>query len=645
MKKLYASLFFVALCLLAVAQNKAPLPENYIKPYGKIDAADLELKSCDFEPDANAEVLFDVANIYFGNYYDIINERHKRVKIFNTNGKKHADIRIEYYSANQLEIIDHIQAQTINLVNGKPEITVLDKKQIFTQSIDKMRSAIVFSLPNVREGSVIEFKYRWTTWSIRNFPDWIIQSKIPVRYTQLTTTIPDRYIYRPNIQLSKPYDIEKKKDETELRGMINVHSLSDEPFMRSEADNLQRIEFTLQTIRKTSGLITSSADSWPKICDYLVEEEDFGKQFKRKIPGEEDIIAKVKVYKTDEQKIAFLFNSVKNAIKWNEVDRWYTSEGTVKAWVKKSGNSAEVNLILFHLLKQAGVKAYPMLVSTRLNGRINPYTPNLHQFNRTVVYIPIDTARYYVLDATNKYNLYNEVPDNLLNSSGFYIDRDTKDYKLVFLQHTEPVKQAYYLNAEIKPDGKLTGISQISSFAYNKIAYTGIYKTVGEAKFIEFLRNQNNHLKISSISFENMDVDTLPLVQNINFELEPDNADDKYIYFKPNILTSIQNNPFISENRFTDIEFSYRDNIFFAGVFKIPAGFKPEALPKSQSIIMPDKSIIFRRMIHIDGETIAVRYAIDYAKNRFYKQEYPDLREFNRQMYELLNEQIVLKKS
>src|ERR1700759_4313626 len=124
------------LCLSAKAQKTAYTGPS-AQAFGVIDNADLEMKACDFEKDANAEVLFDKANVYFGaDLLSITAEMHRRVKIFNDNGKKEADIHIKFYSGDRLEYITGLQAQTINLVNGKPEITKLDKKLVYTKNID-----------------------------------------------------------------------------------------------------------------------------------------------------------------------------------------------------------------------------------------------------------------------------------------------------------------------------------------------------------------------------------------------------------------------------------------------------------------------------------------------------------------------------
>jgi len=621
------------------------------KAFGKIDSADLVMKECAFEKDANAMILFDKGDAYYDANWDLGMIRHTRIKIFNDNGKDNANIRIEYYSGNHIEYITGMQAQTINMVDGKPEITKLDKKLIYTEKIDNLRSAIVFSMPNVRAGSIIEYSYTWNSNSLNNFPEWYFQDKIPTRYSEFTTTIPDELYFSVKANINLPFAKNEPSNkarggfEAHIRAMQNIPSLSDEPYMSSFKDNLQSISYQLTSVKPSGGFVRSFSDTWAKVGGTLADDTDFGLQLKRKLTGEEVIIAKAKTLKTDAQKIEYVFNEVKNAMKWNGIDRWYTTDGTADAWVKKSGNSAEVNLILFHLLKQSGVKAYPMVVSTRNHGKVMHFYTNLSQFNRAVVYIPIDTVKSYVLDATNKYNIYNEIPDNLLNNEGLYIDKDKNQYDMVFLAHEAPVRQVVMLNAEIKPDGKMEGTAQINSFGYNRIKSVESFKTDGEKKYIDYLRENNNNIKITSLKFDNLDIDTLPLAQNINFNLDLTGSDENYIIFNSNLFSSLRSNPFLSENRSTNIEFGYRNNYSINGTYKIPANYKIDALPKNVSMNMPDGSITFRRVIATDNGVVAIRYNIDYKKNIYFKEDYPQIHEFFKKMYEMLNEQIVLKKS
>jgi hypothetical protein len=286
-----------------------------------------------------------------------------------------------------------------------------------------------------------------------------------------------------------------------------------------------------------------------------------------------------------------------------------------------------------------------MLVSTRGNGKINPAYPNSYQFNKTVVYVPVDSSKYYILDATSKYNTWNETPANLLNGFGFYFDKDTEKYELLFLENTSPSREVTAINAEIGPSGKMNGTARVSSFSYHRINAITKLKAEGEKKYIENLSSSDNSLKITSVKFENMDDDTLPLVQNINFNLDLTGSDENYIYFKANLFSEAFNNPFLSENRYTDIDFSYLNNNTIYGNYKIPAGYKIDAIPKSISMGMPDKSIIFKRIAgEVDG-TLVLRYTIVFNKSVCFKENYVSLRDFFKKLNELMNEQVVLKKS
>jgi hypothetical protein len=191
----------------------------------------------------------------------------------------------------------------------------------------------------------------------------------------------------------------------------------------------------------------------------------------------------------------------------------------------------------------------------------------------------------------------------------------------------------------------MDGTAQISSNSYNRINEVTRYKTDGETKYIDYLRDDDNNLKIASLKFDNMDVDSLPLMQNIKFNLDLAGSDDNYIYFNSNLFTALHKNPFLNDTRKTDIDFGYLDNLSLNGMYKVPAGYKIDALPKSVSMSMPDTSIVFKRIVNQQDGVIAIRYTIAYKKSIYFKEDYADFHEFFKKMYEMLNEQIVLKKS
>ncbi|MXV52356.1 DUF3857 domain-containing protein [Pedobacter sp. HMF7647] len=652
----------IALLFAGLSANGQTTSVPVTETFGKIKKEDLELKNCDFEKDASAMVLFNKGSMYYNDDFSIVVEHHKRIKIFSEAGKKQGDIRIEYYGGNRFETITDIQAQVFNLRDGVTEVTKLDKKTIFIENIDKLQNAVVFSFPNVKAGSVVEYKYTETINSLGAIPDWFFQEKIPVRYSEFTTLIPEYFYFSVQQRVYTPFTVNEKKEksrtipsigrtpmmfnETQHKlAMANVVSAPDEPFMTSVTDNMQAIYHHLTRYTGPSGFTRSYSDSWAKVGGILADDEDFGMQLKKKLSGEELIIAKAKALKTEQEKIIYLFNEVKANMKWNGIDRWYTNDGTNKSWEKKTGNSAEVNLVLYHLLKQSGVKAYPMVVSTRSHGKVNPAFSFLYQFNRAVVYIPVDSAKSYILDATSKYNTYSTIPSNLLNSYGLFVDKENKIYDLVFLKNTEPVRSVVMVMADIKPEGTMEGKVQISGTSYARLSSVEEYKEKGEKKYLEDLKKITTGLDITSLQTEGLDVDTVPFVQNIDFKMELSGSDKEYIYFNPNLMSSFGTNPFLSENRTTDIDLGHNDTYIISGFYKLPAGFKTETLPKSVVMSLPDDAISFKRYIEEKDGSVEIRYLINYKKSLFFKEDYEYFYGFYKKMFELINEQIVLKKS
>ena len=627
MNKFYISL----LCCLVALSVKAQQAVPGFQPYGKVDMSDLEMKECDFEKTAGAEVLFDIGLMTADGGLDM--ERHTRIKIFTDQGKNAANVRLEYFGYQGEAGIGGLEAETINLENGKVIITPLDKKLIYHQQLNLFISAITFAMPNVKPGSVIEFKYREFYQKV-----WYFQSNFPTRYSELQTNFSALSQFRliPHITLPYAKSVGDATDIRQIRALANVPSLVDEPYMTSRSDNLQRIEYV--------NMNNTSFNTWPKIGEELVKYENFGGDMDRSISGENVIIKHAKSLKTADEKIAYIFDTVKNTMNWNKNINFDTKDGTVKAWNNKNGNSAEINLIVYHLLKTSGIKAMPMVVSTKNNGKLSPVNADPFGFNKTVVYVPVDSAKTYVLDASNKYNVFNVIPDDMLNTFGLSVDEGDKDYKMVFIGNDDPVIKSVFLNAEIKPNGKMEGTAQITCYTYNRIKDLEAYTAEDEKKYTDHLKNDDNNLKITAFKMDNVNIDTLPLVQNVDFNLDLAGSDDNYIYFNPNQLTGLNKNPFLSETRFTDIDFGYRDNLVLNGIFKLPAGYKIDALPKNITMSMPDASITFRRNITEQDGTIAVRYVINHKKTIYFKDDYPDFHEFYKKLFEMLNEQIVLKK-
>ena len=634
MKKLLALITVLSIFSSASAQ---------VRGFGNIDTADLRSTSCDFEKDANAEVLFDRGRVYFSIMGYLALERHRRIKIFNEKGKEFGSVRIEYDRMYGVDHILNMEAQTINLENGKIVTTKIDPKQFYFEHTDKSKDALTFTFPNVKPGSVVEYRYTLERNMATNFPAWYFQCEMPTRYSEFDVYFSSRLQFKALNRTNQPFS----KDTTLVGGHLwtatDLPSSKQESFMRAKGDDLQAISLLVSSVQDYNGKTIELQDTWAKLGKTMANSRDYYKELDQHLSGEDTLIKHAMMLKTDDEKIAYLFGAVRNIIGWNDFYNWASTDGIKAAWKKRSGNSAEVNAVLYHLLKNSGVKAYPMLVSTRENGLLDPAFVDRFQINSLVAFVPVDSNKYYVLDATNKYNMYNQVPFDLLNSYGLCLNKEKDQYNMVFIENKTPAREVIVIDADISPDAKMKGSGQIASYHYNRSTELEVYKKLGEEKFKEYLNGRDNNVKITNLKLDNMQVDTLPLNQKFDFTYDLNNSDN-YIFFTPNIFTPLHDNPFLSEVRNSPVDFGYSNDRVIIGRYKMPSGYTIQSLPKNTNIVMVDKSVRFKRALEQQDGYITLRYEIHINRTRFQRSEYPDLREFFKRMYEMLDEQIVLKK-
>jgi hypothetical protein len=640
MRKTLALMAVIGLSLPVFAQRDKDIPA-----FGTVEKADLQLKECDFDKDAEAMVLFDAAEAYLDNLGSIELVRHIRIKIFKDKGLKAADIHIPYHSYRNDENIKGLTAQTYNLdAAGNIVTTKVEKKLIYEKPIDKRYSEQVFTFPEAKAGSIIEYKYTHTNIGL---PNWYFQKSIPVKYSRYRVDFPEEieFVSTPICVLPVQQKSENKsRRNIKVLTMSNIPALRDEPYITCEDDYLQRIETRLIAVNPPGEPRRSLVRSWPQIIRGLMEDEDFGIQLKREIPRTVDLDEALKKQTDPYQKMVTIHNYVRKNMEWNGYGNIWALNGVKSAWKDKKGTNGEINLILVNLLKDAGLKASPLLVSTRSNGRVNTGVARWQQFNKVLAYVTIGENNY-ILDATEKYTPSHLIPYEVMYSEGLVIEKiDTWEWGWRVLWDEKPhFKKTVVVRADVDEQGLMKGQTSVTAYDYSRVTCMPILKK-GKDKFIEeYFTSAGSGIKIDSLHIENEDIDSLPLIQNASFS-QPVNSSGDYKYFSVNLFTGLEKNPFVADNRFSDVFFGTNQNYQVVANITIPETYEFEALPKSVRMIMPDTSISITRRINAEKNILAVRISLEFKKPFYTAEEYPDFKEFYKQLFALLNEQYAIRK-
>ena len=170
---------------------------------GKVSITELEEKVHPKDSSAVAAILYKKAKTFFNynikNGFTVLHEYEYRIKIYKKEGLSWANFEVPYYVGYEdmnKDMVKFSNGVTYNLENGTVVKTKLNSEGSFKENLNDYWNQASITLPNVKVGSVIEFKYTLRSENIVKFPVFNIQYDIPVNYTEYRTEIPGFYLYK-----------------------------------------------------------------------------------------------------------------------------------------------------------------------------------------------------------------------------------------------------------------------------------------------------------------------------------------------------------------------------------------------------------------------------------------------------------------
>lgn len=634
--------------LLAVVNS---VGQSYTPPPGDVTAADLNMPSCSFEPDAPAMKLLDVKDIRFDYFYygsKIKTERRVRIKIFNEKGYKYATIRIPYFSKKGIAKIKELNGAVYNMgENGKINVKKLANWDFFKEKPTGDLGIVSFTFPGVKAGSIVEYRYTTVENDMLSIDPWIIQGEIPVAYTSVIITTPvssgvTEWV-TGNDSVQKTWELLKYDQfRRKIFFKTNIASFHPEPFMSSDKDYLMKAVFML--FPNGNGYYEGGGSGsiiWGMVGSELLQSDYFKKQVNGVIPGTEKIIDTAKKISSLTNRINYIYKAVQ--------ERWHSgAEQTIRlhdlgeAWKDRSGTTTEINLTLLNLLNKADIKSLPVLISTRSHGKINKDFPSLGQLNGIDV-MAFDSTNFYMLDASIKFHPFNVPPANILNREVFVLNPE-RMYWATIVDERPLFKQNATIISEMNAEGKLEGVANIQHFDYAKSVKLDTIKGEEEDPDKEsIMSNIPAGLKILSANMDITEDPADPLFETISFLYEPNNTNEFY-FINPMFFFQKSKNPFFARKRLTDIDMGSNQLIISSLQIDTKGLFEVDDLPKSTVLITPDSSFIFKTEYNFNAGKVFVTESLQSKKAIFSKDEYPVLQEFFKRMYALMEKEIVLKR-
>jgi transglutaminase-like putative cysteine protease len=643
---------------------------------GKVSVAELEQKVHPKDSSAAAAILYKKGRTRIeydqNDGFITITDVETRIKIYKKDGYDWANQNVwYYYSSNFKEKVSFSDAVTYNLVNGKIEKTKLKSDGVFDETLNKFRGQKKITMPNVKEGSVIEFSYTVRSPSDRTIRDWDFQMSIPVNYSEFSTYVPEYYVFNsrqkgyvfPKVTSEKnPKSIIFSNKERSEGGTtrttfstdkldyietqttyiaVDFPAMKDEAYVNNQDNYTSSIQHELSMTKYPNTQMKMYSTDWNSVVKTIYEYDDFGPELNKTGYFEDDVKALLAGKNTPEEKIMTIFNHVKANVKWNDYTGYSCDNGVKKAYKEKTGNIADINLMLTAMLRYAGLTANPVLVSTRSNGIA--IFPNRTAFNYVIAAVETPNGNV-LLDASDKFSTPNILPFRVLNWSGRLIRKDGSSEE-VNLMPTKASNDVVFMNYSIDPDGKVSGKTRRQCTDYVAMINRGKISGLKEEEYLEKLENQNNKIEISDYSRTNEKEILLPTIETYSFT--GNNLCEVIggkIYVSPMLFFTEEKNPFKQDVREYPVDFGFPFSDKYNITLKIPDGFTAEVIPAPVIINMADNLGSFKFNIASVDNMLQINIQHQINEAIVSTQQYEMLKEYYKGMIAKETEKIVLKR-
>ena len=623
--------------------------------FGKISKEELLEESYPQDKSANAVVLYKHQNTYLSSLVssvELITEIHERVKIYNKEGFDYATHEVNLFkSGGSNESIRKIKAFTYNIEDGKVIKVPLDKDQVFKNEVSYNYNQTKFTMPNVKEGSVIEYKYTIRSPFYFSIDEFRFQYDIPIKKLDAELRTPKGYRFnRTNKGYLSffPKITTKKDNRLGMDVVLTKYFLNNVPALKEESyvDNIENyragVMFELVSIELPGTYPRSYARSWSDVAKTIGGSDDYKHKLDKTNSFKNELESLISGTSDDVEKMKLIFKYVKENIKWNGIDGKSFYYGIKKALKEKKGNVADINLTLVAMLRDAGIKSNPVIISTKEN--VTPIFPTIDRLNYVLAFAEISGKKYF-MDASDEFSDINLLPIKDYNWKGIYIDNNNFIWKRIDINEPAQAISQYSINATLNEEGEINGTMKSRHSNHSAFKFREAYKNEDEEEFVTNLEEKYDNIEISNYEVKNTDKYDGFVSESFDYyqETGADIINDK-IYIQPFSFFRIKENPFKLDERSFPVDFGYPFKKKYMFNISLPEGYILESKPEAIALKIPDDLGEFKYIPRVNKNAIQLVVTFEIKSAKIMTDNYLFLKQFFNQMIIKGKEQIVLTK-
>ena len=592
-----------------------------------------------------------------------------RIKIFNDEGKKYANVEIPYVE--KYSQVEEIQGRAIGS-DGK--VTAF-ADQIYDREIVKAKKfryhAKVLTLPNVQSGSVVEYTFRmhykekvpsqyqhpqqYIFERGMTYPaaEWTVQRNLYLKHGHFTL-LPVKGARVEEFRLGLPTGVllQRLGDGSLQFDVDDIAGFDEEEYSPPEENLKGRIN-----LYYAAGFYGSES-YWRGLAAMRAKDYDafIGVKKSKIIDGE--VARLVSPNDSDETKLKKIYSRVQH-IRALDYEELKTVRELKQEHLKENKNAEEVlergyaygneiNLLFIAMARAAGFEAHPVLVSSRRRGFFLKDYPNHEQLDAMAVVVRTSGKNYF-LDPQSRYCPFDLLPWTLTSAGGVVADVQNPRVGNTPIPKSEETVSRTEGTLKLSEEGSLKGTLQVSYRGQG--ALTERHWAIGEddTKRREHLEESMKSLLPPSATVKLLTVDgwektgePLKIAYEIGVPNYATTAGRRMI-FPLGVLHTMEKNPFPSPRRTHPVYFEYPYEIYEDITIELPTGMQAENLLENRKV--DQGSVTYEFAAKSEGNALRVKRARRLGAYLISVEQYPNLLMYFNQVLAGDAQQVTLRKA
>ena len=651
---------FILATLFAGLWQLASAQENVNMKFGKPTKEELQMTVYEAEPDAEAVVLCRLTDVEYTVQtisYLVDYKEKVRIKVLKPGGARFAKVVVPYqknmtvgnnimglrtsfmsipmdaksgssafleqdgsmsdgvFGTDGDESVENVKATAYNLEGGKVVKTSLKKSDIVTTKIDNQNYLVEFTVPDVKEGTVIEYEYKIHSQLFWQLRDWYAQCEIPVVYAKLDMNIPNYLIFNIEDHGTQRLTytctmgtLQYKVESDPLANPMYVNTnhyvyegrdlkgMAKDDYVWNIQDYCAGITAELKEYRLRGMNQMDFAKTWEQIDEMILGSDDLGNHLNDHSPLADEL-KEVATVADLRERVAAVYKLVMSKVKWNgkyELSPALTSETLAKG----EGSNADINLLLIQSLQDAGLTAAPVVLRTRDLGQLPYNFPSILKLSTFIVGVVMPSGGNIYLDASGSNGWLNTLPEVMLVEKARLVQKG-KQSQWVNLQKVTKSETSIAVDAQLSADGTLSGTQTTLLRGLSAMHYRQQAGKTGD--FSQEVKEEQPFSRKGDVS-------------------------DGTITILPFSTPPLADNVFAADSRLMPVELPSQSTEKIVVNITLPEGYTLAEIPQQTVASTPDKGISGRYMVTQTGQKVQVVYQFNVSKMMQPQQNYDALR-------------------